>query len=369
MNILALATLFLSTILTALPFVAHGFEGSNKAQISTELGFKTLQDASAPFFVEDVSKSVYKVQIVSEDSPNDIRVFDLASDEFKAFEAKVNSLPKEQLSSQEKITVLKQIERCKRDHLEKQCPILLTFERATAFLAGGDGSYLLTNAHVVHRYLALRAAIEKKTIVELLKEPQWVPIFLFDRNGNLIFDPYQNPPTIVRYGIPSGLALTSENGWYAEDSDYVVIKLPIPIGKPLKIADSKTSSETLFRFGYPSCTGCLEAPNKTDPNLNVDRKPYLNSNGQDLYWTAGRNLKLTETADILGISSSDFEFSHKANWIFFSADAQVGMSGGPILNKSGEVIGVFAGSKPKIKEDGSMIVISRGVRPPEFNKQ
>jgi hypothetical protein len=369
MNIPVLTRALLSTVLTVWTFSGAYALESGKTRVSSELGFKTLKDLSTSVSLAEAANSTFRVEIVSEDSPRDVKIFDLASDEFKDFESKINSMPSEQISQPEKVTVIKQIERCKRDHLESKCPLFLTFERATAFLAGGDGSYLVTNAHVVDHYLKLKAASDNKTIVELLKEPQWVPLFLFDQDGKLVFDPYENPPAVIHYGTPSALALLSGTGWYAEDSDYVVIKLPFSIGKPLKIAASKIKGETLYRLGYSSCTGCAKAPNKTDPELNRDRKPHSNSNGQDLYWTAGKDLGLTETTHFLGLPPNYFELGHKANWVFFSADSQVGMSGGPILNKNGEVIGVFAGSKAKTKKDGTMTVISRGVRPPEFDKK
>lgn len=369
MNHLKPINVLLSTILTLWTFSgAYALEGA-QPKFATDLGFKTLTEPGTPSFLKNASKSVYKVQIVSEANPNEVSVFDLESNEFKAFKTKVHTMPKEQLSDAERVTILKQIERCKRDKLIKNCPILLTFERATAFLVGGDGSFLVTNAHVVDRYLKLIAAQEKKSVLELLKHPQMLPLFLFDQNGSLIVDPFVNQPVVFRYGSPSSLAITNSNGWYGDDSDYVVIKLSTPIGEPLKIASSRSESEVLYRLGFSACTGCIEAPNRVDPALNTNRGTLGNSNGRDLYWTAGRSLNLTEAASYTGVSPDYFNTTHKKNWIFFLADSQVGMSGGPILNSAGEAVGIFAGSKPKQNEDGTMTVMSRGVRPPEFNKQ
>lgn len=332
----------------------------------TILGFNSINESSTPFILHKSASSVFKVEIVSEDQMSDLRVFDLQSDEFKVFESKMTSMNEEMLSAHERVTILRQIERCKRDKIEKACPIMLTFERATAFLAGGDGSFLITNAHVVQRYLKLKASMQGKTILEILKTPQWIPIFLFDKDGKLAFDPYLTPPAIIKFGKPSAFALTNGSGWYGEDSDYVVIKLPVPLGMPLEIAKSKNIGEKVYRLGYSSCTGCPLQPNRTDPELNMSRGLIGNSNGKDLFWTSGQTVGLQQTSDFLGISLTVFDSSNKENWLFFSADAQVGMSGGPIVNELGEVVGVFAGSKPKISF-GTMNVLSRGVRPPEFD--
>lgn len=78
-------------------------------------------------------------------------------------------------------------------------------------------------------------------------------------------------PTIFKYGKPSPLALTFGNGWFADDSDYVVIQLSKPIGQPLKIAKSIVPGEILYHLGYASCTGCDRAHNLIDPKLEISR--------------------------------------------------------------------------------------------------
>lgn len=338
---------------------------SNSSKVVSENGFKNINAPSTSTMLNSTSESVFEVRILSEDSVDKINVFNLTDPKLQGFEQKISSGAG--LSPQELISINKQVERCRRDKIEKECPVLFTIEKATAFLAGGDGSFLITNAHVVNRYLKLRAAIEGKTILDLLKTPQRIPIFLFNSQGSLVFDPYIAPAYITTYGNPSILALRNFS-WYAEDSDYVVIKLPAPIGNPLKIARTMSVGEAVFRLGYAACTGCAENPNKTNPELNRDRGSAGNSNGTDLYWTSGKIQSLETASEFLKLPLGYLEGTHKDNFIFFNADSQVGMSGGPIVNQSGEVVGVFSGSKPKINDDGSMVVMSRGVRPPEFDK-
>lgn len=166
----------------------------------------------------------------------------------------------EKLDSIEKVVVKKQIEHCFREKIEKQCPVYFTIEKVTAFLAGGDGTYLVTNAHVVNGPLKLLSAFENKPVLELLKQPQRVLIYLFDHSGNLVFDPYLNQAAIVKFGEPSSLA-KFKFYWYAEDTDYAVLKLDTKIGEPIKIAPRVQQGEIAYLSGYPACTGCVNALN------------------------------------------------------------------------------------------------------------
>ncbi len=292
---------------------------------------------------------------------------DLDGPQFRELQTKINSMSLEDVTAHERIVIQKQIEYCRREKRSKNCALYLGFERGTAFLAGGDGSYLLTNAHIVNGFLKFKSMVDQKPILELLKEPQFIPIFLFDSNGKLVFDPLQTPPGLIKYGKPSVQALLNGSGWYGEDSDYVVIQLPAPLGRPLKVAKMIKPGERLYRPGFAACTGCPAQPNRTDPALNSDRTPHANSNGRDLYWTAGRSYSVAEAEVFLQAPPGYFNNSHLQNRVFFEADAQVGMSGGPILNQLSEVVGVHAGARPIVTGYGTMKVMSRGVRPPEFN--
>ena len=62
-----------------------------------------------------------------------------------------------------------------------------------------------------------------------MKQPQRILIYLFDHRGNLVFDPYLNQAAIIKYGEPSSLA-KFRSDWYAEDTDYAVLKLDKKIG-------------------------------------------------------------------------------------------------------------------------------------------
>jgi hypothetical protein len=332
-------------------------------QLPTELGFQKLESSSTPAAVKKTADSVFEVRLVYEADPNKIVVMDLTDPKFKDIDQKVDAVTK--LDANEKTVIKNQIQRCRRDGIDKQCPVFFTMEKATAFLVGGDGSYLLTNAHVVNGFLKMVSALQNKSVLELLKSQQRILIYLFDQSGKLIFDPYLNQANVIKYGEPSQLAIM-QSSWYAEDSDYAVLKLSKVIGQPLKVAKSFKAGEVVYHTGFAACTGCDSAPNTTDAELNRDRSPKPNSTGVGYYWTAG-NLQSAATARAFINADWYLNLARLNDMLFFNADAQVGMSGGPILNQAGEVVGVFAGSKQKVNPDGSMSVLSRGVRPTEFN--
>lgn len=350
-NLLAMATINVAWAQSAPPF-------------STELGFKRLSDPSTPASLKVASNSVFEVRSISEDNVADLRTLDLTDPKFANFDDKIDSIS--ELDANEKVVVKKQIENCRRHGNEKECTVFFGIEKGTAFLAGGDGSALWTNAHLVSRFLKLRAALAQKTVQEILKSDARVAIFLFDQNGNLVFDPFIDSAFVKIYPEKTSFAAALRGDWYSEDSDFVGIQLGRVVGTPLRIGAAANNGETLYRPGFAACTGCSQNPNQTDPELNRDRGPSLNSDGNGLYWTRGVSQGNDSVTAFLGVNLGGlFDLKHM---VFFSADSQVGFSGGPILNNQGEVVGVFAGSKPKIYNK-MMTVLSRGVRPPFFDNK
>lgn len=332
------------------------------APFSTELGFNRLSHPSTPSMLIDVTDSVFEVRSISEDKVDDIQTWDLTDPKFSDVERKIDSIAS--LDDKERFIIKRQISNCRARGNEKQCSVLLGTEKGTAFLAG-NSTLLWTNAHMVSRFIKLRATLAQKSIGEILRSDGRVAIFLFDKNGSLVFDHFTDSSAVTIYPEPSFVALL-RGDWYSEDSDFVGIQLSQAIGTPFKIGMAPNEGESLYRPGFAACTGCLKNPNQTDPDLNRDRGDGRNSDGNGLYWTDGLNQGMASVNSFLGADLSGF-FNMK-QMIFFSADSQVGFSGGPILNNRGEVVGVFAGSKPRIY-DSKMVVLSRGVRPPVFNNR
>lgn len=361
MTFAALALCNLLTLVTT-----HAVWAQNpaiKPPFTTQLGFKRLSDPATPDFLKKAARSVFEIRTLSAESPNDLTQLDLTDPKLKNVEAKIDA--NQDWDDKEKLIIKKQIQACRRNGSEKECVVFFTIEKSTGFLAGYDGSMLWTNAHVVERFLKLRATLAKRSVPQQLKAEPRVAIFLFDLNGHLVFDSFDNVANVVVYTDEISRVAQARGDWYAEDSDFVGIKLDHPIGLPLKIGAKATFGQNLYRPGFPGCTGCASNPNQVNPMLNQPRGQGKDSSGQGPYWTSGETPSNERLMSFIGIPGIENYFKMD-QMVFFSADSQVGFSGGPILNESGEAVGVFSGSLPR-KYGNEMVVLSRGVRPPAFN--
>lgn len=335
------------------------------AELTTELGFRTV-DSSAPANVAAAADSVFEIRMATEKSASDVRAIDLTNPAFANADERVDKMTF--LDGLGKQVVHRQIANCRTRKIESMCPVMFSIEKATGFLVGGDGSYLITNAHVITRYLELLQSYSPgKSMEQIIQDQPHIPVFLFDRAGKLVFDPTEIRVDLVKTGVPSYQA-KMQNKWFAEDSDYVVLHLGKVIGKPLKIGQRAQAGDQLTHIGYPACTGCELAPDKDDPLLNQRRPGGLDSSGDGLKWASpGPSISWLDAVSLLALPYGYASHFRSSDMIFFASDAQVGMSGGPILNSRGEAVGIFAGMKPWTNRSGSMTVLSRGVRPPEFD--
>ena len=353
------------TGLSVLSALCLGAAAARADDISTNLGFHRL-DSSTPTQLSLVADSVFEVRMPGGDSKGAVSILDLTSPTLQNIGARIDRDP--DLDALGKIVAKKQIENCRRERIETHCPVSHLMVKATAFIAGGDGSVLFTNAHVVDDYYKLLKVLSPEMNTEAtLTSSNSLPIFLFDRNGQLVFDPYVDGAKIKTIGAPSSLS-KARGTWFAEDSDYVVIKLGKSIGHPIAIGKRASVEQSVWHVGFPACTGCTRNANINDPALNRSRKEFGDSTGVGFYWSPAGEIVSTNVAQ----SHVDHfeQFQALANWdkmIFFSGDSQVGMSGGPILNDQAQVVGIYAGSKPLINGKGKMNVLSRGVRPTEFD--
>lgn len=353
-----------ATIFVVMVPVCLWAETESKTPFSTELGFTEVTDQSTPEFLKTVSESVFEIRTFVETSIEDLIVIDMEGSDLDDFQRQVQD--SSVVDRTEKVVLNLQIEKCRTSDAQDQC-VLRRSLKGTAFLAGGDGSTLWTNAHVVDRFLEFRASYEEVPVREILPTRPLLPVFLFNRDGKLVFNPYDDEANLAYFPRLSPMAV-SRSQWYAEDTDFVGIQLSRSVGRPLVISESDRSEGLLYRPGFPACTGCPDEPNFTDPILNNDRSPHQNSNGDSMYWSSGRQLGSEQMYAVVNpFFHSMLEIYWLDQMVFFSADAQVGFSGGPIVNDQGQVLAIYAGSLPRIFGD-QMIVMSRGVRPPVFDE-
>lgn len=329
---------------------------------TTDLGFNRLSHPSTPAMLPWASKSVFEVRIVSEDILEDIQTWDLTAPEYSQVDSKIESSPV--LDDKEKIIIKRQISNCRNRGNEKQCSVFMGFNKGTAFLAG-KGGLLWTNAHVIDRFVKIITNLRKQSVSEWIKRDGRLLIFLFDANGKLVFDPFTDS-AIVKINPNVSKAEAGKEEWYSVDSDYVGIQLSRSLGTPLRIGNPPIPGENLYRPGYPVCTGCPQNSVSEDPERNRNRGLGRNSDGVGLYWTGGAAQRVDSIISFLGVDPrGNYDLGQM---VLFSADSQLGLSGGPILNTQGEVVGIFAGSKQRVY-DSSMVVLSRGVRPPAFESK
>jgi hypothetical protein len=342
---------------------------ADELPFQTELGFKRLSDLSTPENIKKASESVFEVRVPEARDLSDVTVVDLTDPRMVDFESKIAGItPSDKIDEKEKIVILSQIKNCRKSPEQtKNCALMFSIQKATAFLAGdSEGTTLWTNAHVVNGFLNIQALARGKSILDIVKDKPRMLVFVFNQQGELVFDPFKDTAQLQDTDEPSYASLI-RGKWFAEDSDFVSMKLSRKIGQSLKIGVRAKSGDRLYHPGYAACTGCARNPNVTDPLDNNSRGPGQDSNGIGLYWTAGEQQDLKTVTAYLEVPSGMWDMYKKDQMIFFSADAQVGMSGGPILNADGQVIGVFAGSKPKMV-GATMLNLSRGVRPSQFDK-
>ena len=357
---LRFSAILLWTLLTVVgPSAA---QAKKRVESSPALGFKTLWDPSTPAAVIDAAVSVFEIRMVSEEPSK----YFTNLEQIGAENLRERILNSARYDNHEKLVFERQIDHCLRESLLEKCPLMMIRERGTGFLLGAGGRSFWTNAHVVARYLKMLSQLEGVSVDTLLEKPVWLPLFLFNNKGELVVDPFVHRPMLVKVPSLTRLAQTRDS-FYAEDSDYVMIELAVPIGEPLEIAATLNIGEPVSRLGYPACTNCSDNKNEPGNELKRDRGENKNSSGKILYWTSGKVQTDDWGLEFLNQPRVELVEDSLRTIFFYDADGQHGMSGGPVLNDAGEVIGLHSGNKGKLDASGELRVLSRAVRPAEFN--
>lgn len=115
------------------------------------------------------------------------------------------------------------------------------------------------------------------------------------------------------------------------DTDFDGVIFSVEGFKPqsgLKIAGARSrDGENIYALGFPAVTS----------NRSKFAK-VPDSNGKGLFVTMGKEINLQQLAK--ENSSSEIDSSFNNRFVIFKGDGAVGMSGGPIVNANGEVVGI-----------------------------
>lgn len=299
------------------------------------LGFYSLQTPGLPAGVAAAGDSVYEVRVVA-NSKNSARFIDVSRGRGAVEKRKILRMPLSEHEANSKTVVLKQIEFCESQELshQKACPVFTESAMGSAFVIG-DGASMMTAAHVVEHVMDIveqNAEVPKS--LQFVRH-QRVLIFVFNRSGQLVVDPFLEPITLEKAPRETYVARMRRN-FYAEDSDYVTLRLSKSLGKPLHFAAARP--------------------------VVGQRVFVLGSDGKGLKVSFGRVVPHAGLTNFFGMNAGSLHFWELQSMVFSSADSQHGQSGGPVLNEAGEVVSVHGGGRTR-RKNGVVVRISRASGP------
>ncbi len=289
------------------------------------LGFNVVEQSKLPF-APKLLKSVFRIRSAAGMS---IRFAEVTKNlqienKYEVFLRRTMGLLAEAPETEKGavLQIIGQVKSCQSLELqEDDCIIFMGESSGTAFITG-DGSVLWTAAHNL------------KTLIKAGMKPGFR---LYDYNDQLVFDGLQENFTVE---------IINENYTKKEETDpslkcskhvndWLKIKLPRSLGAGLQISVAIPNlNEKVFQVGYPWQTNDRK---RLDPNIS-------DSNGKSLYFSEGQ-VRGNELEFIMESCPKELGDSYQGI-IVTHADGKQGMSGGPVLNELGEVIGIFNYSFP-----------------------
>lgn len=260
-----------------------------------EGGFFETGDEKMPAPVRAASASVFRILVPTKERTQEVDTSFAMGSAYKLYLAAVEPDP------MIRAVMTKQFEFCEKQQgffndKKQKCKIAVTFNKGSGFLMG-NGKTLWTAAHVIENIFAAKDVS---------------PVFVFDKDGNLFFDPYTETPKISRPHPTSS----------EPEVDYASLALTKEIGVPLKLsARAPVYNELVFAIGFPACTGKCDEPKKI-----YDRSGRLT--GPD---STGKDQRISRGRPFL---------ASKWPLVETTVDVMPGNSGGPGVNNNGEVFGI-----------------------------
>ena len=340
-------------------------------------GFYSLEDPSVPPPVQQAADSVFEIFVLN---ALDKKTVNLTTDG-DTFEAKVKAAG---LKPEIETIIRFQIQYCRDHGFSESCDIYPDTDQGTAFLVD-DGKTLWTNYHVVEDFVESLAELfhHPKWIANLTLKKQNLPVFLFNRAGQLVFAATTTGgrATVTVKPFSHQLTLPSIKGGYNASSDFVQIKISQSIGKPLALATTTPKEgDEMFLLGYPAGTGKYMEPDTPKDVIKdmVTRTPAPDSDGKGLKLMMGNiqpvegavtdpslkgpGLPLWQMQSLTGLLDDRLDFYQL---IVSDSDTTHGASGGAMLNAQGQLLGMNAGGGVTVVDGKVVQVTQRGIMLPE----
>jgi hypothetical protein len=299
------------------------------AVVLAEPGFWAIDDIDIPAAIRRNGDSVYQV-IVLQSSRHEIlsKVGYNAtiSEQRRRLEADMEKDPTEMPSGD--LGGYYQIESCIKFDKD-QCEIYKTIALGTAFEASlyPDTSTLWTSYHnvegVIKNYLEREGLGDSDKMINRMEIP--LNILLVNKNREVVFDTRINGQSAKIIDFARGIGV-------------VQIQLSETIGRPLLFGEHRgiggRSLEDIYMMGFPL----------------VQRDE---TKREDFYAYPLKRYDLSVTIGEIFLRPAHGRHASEARRIECDADSALGMSGAPVFNKRGEVIGIFI--KPIAFKVGSVL--------------
>lgn len=230
----------------------------------------------------------------------------------------------------------RELDECETSGLD-ECMIPILSMEGTAFVDRKHPDAVWTNCHLVDawvRYQKYRSLRDHDGFRERIRDLR-IPVRVQDHAGTLLEERAEFHIEISHLHDGTGLR---DSGCNLSD-DAVRLRGPRIDRPALRWAPSEAApGEATFIGGYPRATTERAAIRARD------------SDGQHFAWTAGRVFGPTDFEQELiaaGLSPEAYALARAGIYsLLLSNDGAEGMSGGPILNARGEVLGIFRGILP-----------------------
>lgn len=211
----------------------------------------------------------------------------------------------------------------------------------------GNGSILWTARHCLGDWQKFRQQKPENQANWLAAQA----LIIFDQKGNRVAGPLSTTDFgLTPVNMPAELPVNSDTiPQKGLPDDYVQFTASTPIAPPLAVGADPQPGEIVYPIGYPNLTGTAV---KNPQSFNRARIGGLDVKEASEKVTQGQVVTLDALENvfpILGLSSGGFanlfgpaQAPYVKQMRFLSADCMEGMSGGPVLNSQGQVVGIIS---------------------------